>query len=48
MKSPKRFALLPDIRRMMQFVEMFPEEEIVATLSRQLSWSRFRKLPPNE
>ncbi len=26
--------------RMIQFAETFPEEEIVATLWRQLSWSR--------
>lgn len=48
MKSPKKFALLPDIRRMIQFAEVFPEEEIVATMSRQLSWSHFRKLIPYE
>ena len=32
--------------RMIQFAEAFPEEEIVATLWRQLSWSRFRELLP--
>jgi hypothetical protein len=30
-----------DLRRMVQFAELFPEQEIVATLSRQLSWSHF-------
>lgn len=29
------------LRRMVQFAEMFPDEEIVATLSQQLSWSHF-------
>jgi predicted nuclease of restriction endonuclease-like (RecB) superfamily len=32
--------------RMVQFAEAFPEAEIVATLSRQLSWSHFRELLP--
>ena len=32
--------------RMVQFGEAFPEEEIVATLWRQLSWSHFRELLP--
>jgi predicted nuclease of restriction endonuclease-like (RecB) superfamily len=31
---------------MMQFAEAFPEEAIVATLWRQLSWSHFRELLP--
>jgi predicted nuclease of restriction endonuclease-like (RecB) superfamily len=31
---------------MVQFAESFPEEEIVATLSRQLSWSHFSALLP--
>ena len=30
-----------NIRRMMQFATYFPEFQIVATLSRQLSWSHF-------
>jgi hypothetical protein len=30
-----------NLRRMMQFAERFPNPEIVATLSRQLSWSHF-------
>ena len=34
------------LRRMMQFSEAFPQPEIVATLSRQLSWSHFTKLIP--
>ena len=29
---------------MIQFAEAFPEEEIVAALWRQLSWSHFREL----
>ena len=32
--------------RMVQFAEAFPEQEIVATLWRQLSWSHFRELLP--
>ncbi len=35
-----------NLRRMVQFAEMFPEQEIVATLSRQLSWSHFSALLP--
>lgn len=34
------------IRRMMQFAESFADGEIVATLSRQLSWSHFIELLP--
>ena len=30
-----------NLRRMVQFAEAFPDAEIVATLSRQLSWSQF-------
>ena len=33
-----------NLRRMVQFAELFPEQEIVATLSRQLSWSH-RRIP---
>jgi hypothetical protein len=33
---------------MMKFAEAFPDEEIVATLSQQLSWSHFRELLPRE
>ena len=35
-----------NLRRMMQFAEVFPENEIVVTLSRQLSWSHFIVLIP--
>src|ERR1700692_1765 len=35
-----------NLTRMMKFVEAFPDEEIVATLSQQLSWSHFRELLP--
>jgi predicted nuclease of restriction endonuclease-like (RecB) superfamily len=35
-----------NLRRMMQFAEVFPEIEIVVTLSRQLSWSHFIVLIP--
>jgi predicted nuclease of restriction endonuclease-like (RecB) superfamily len=35
-----------NLTRMMKFAEVFPEFEIVATLSRQLSWSHFRELIP--
>jgi hypothetical protein len=31
---------------MIQFAEAFPQQEMVATLSRQLSWSHFRALLP--
>ncbi len=34
------------LRRMVQFAAVFPEESIVATLSRQLSWSHFVLLLP--
>ena len=37
-----------NLRRMMQFADVFPDEQIVATLSRQLSWSHFRELLPLE
>jgi predicted nuclease of restriction endonuclease-like (RecB) superfamily len=37
-----------NLRRMIQFAETFPDEEIVATLWRQLSWSHFRELLPLE
>ncbi|WP_437767959.1 PDDEXK nuclease domain-containing protein [Sorangium sp. So ce281] len=36
------------LRRMVQFAEAFPEESIVATLSRQLTWSHFVLLLPLE
>ena len=35
-----------NLRRMMQFAESFPDEQIVVTLSRQLSWSHFTTLIP--
>jgi predicted nuclease of restriction endonuclease-like (RecB) superfamily len=35
-----------NLRRMMQFAQAFPNERIVATLSRQLSWSHFTLLLP--
>ena len=35
-----------NLRRMLQFAEQFPDEEIVVTLSRQLSWSHFLALIP--
>ena len=37
---------LGNLRRMMQFAEQFADLSIVATLSRQLSWSHFRELIP--
>jgi len=37
-----------NLTRMMKFAESFPEQEIVATLSQQLSWSHFRELLPLE
>jgi DUF1016 N-terminal domain len=37
---------LGNLRRMLQFAEQFPDLSIVATLSRQLSWSHFRELIP--
>ena len=35
-----------NLRRMLQFAEIFPEGPIVATLSRQLGWSHFKELIP--
>lgn len=35
-----------NLRRMVQFAEAFPDQAIVATLWRQLSWSHFRLLLP--
>lgn len=35
-----------NLRRMVQFAEVFPHPEIVATLQRQLSWSHFKLLIP--
>jgi predicted nuclease of restriction endonuclease-like (RecB) superfamily len=35
-----------NLHRMVQFVEVFPDEEIVAALRRQLSWTHFKHLIP--
>src|SRR5512135_198059 len=35
-----------NLRRMLQFAEAFPEEQIVVTLSRQLGWSHFVAIIP--
>lgn len=35
-----------NIRRMMQFAEVFPDEQIVASAMRQLSWTHFTLLIP--
>ena len=35
-----------NLRRMVQFAEVFPEAKIVVTLSRQLGWSHFVALIP--
>jgi predicted nuclease of restriction endonuclease-like (RecB) superfamily len=37
---------LRNLRRMVQFATAFPDENIVATLSRQLGWSHFREIIP--
>lgn len=37
-----------NIHRMVQFAEVFPEEQIVAALRRQLGWTHFRMLIPME
>jgi predicted nuclease of restriction endonuclease-like (RecB) superfamily len=37
---------LSKLRRMLQFAEVFANPEIVATLSRQLSWSHFKEILP--
>jgi len=34
------------LARMVQFAEVFPDSEIIATLSRQLGWSHFKELLP--
>ena len=34
----------PNLFRMLKFAEQFPDEEIVSTLSRQLSWSHFLEI----
>ena len=35
-----------NLRRMVQFAETFPDEQIVVTLSRQLGWSHFVAIIP--
>ena len=35
-----------NLRRMIQFAEVFPDKEIVVSLSRQLSWSHFVAILP--
>lgn len=35
-----------NLRRMMQFAEVYPNEDIVVSLMRQLSWTHFRALIP--
>jgi predicted nuclease of restriction endonuclease-like (RecB) superfamily len=35
-----------NLRRMVQFAEVFPDDQIVVTLSRQLSWSHFLAILP--
>ena len=37
-----------NLRRMVQFVETFPDEQIVATLRRQLGWSHFKEIIPQQ
>ena len=37
-----------NLRRMVQFAEAFPHERIVATLRRQLGWSHFKEIIPQE
>ena len=37
---------LKSLQRMVQFTQVFPENEIVATLSRQLGWSHFKEIIP--
>ena len=37
-----------NVRRMVQFAEMFPDERIVATLRRQLGWSHFKEIVPQQ
>lgn len=35
-----------NLRRMLQFAELFPDRQIVATLWRQLGWSHFKEIIP--
>lgn len=37
---------LSSLSRMLKFAELFPDEQIVATLSQQLSWSHFVEILP--
>ena len=37
-----------NLRRMVQFAEAFPDERIVATLRRQLGWSHFKEIVPQQ
>lgn len=37
-----------NLRRMVQFAEIFPDEQIVAALRRQLGWTHFKSLIPIE
>ncbi len=37
-----------NLRRMVQFAEAFPDERIVATLRRQLGWSHFKEIIPQQ
>ena len=37
---------ITNLRRMMQFAEIFPDEQIVVSLTRQLSWTHFVSLIP--
>jgi predicted nuclease of restriction endonuclease-like (RecB) superfamily len=39
---------LPNLSRMMRLAEVFPKEEIVSTLSKQLGWSHFVEIIPLE
>ena len=36
----------PSLWRMMRFAEVFPDQQIVAALSKQLSWSHFVEIIP--
>jgi hypothetical protein len=36
----------PNLFRMVRFAEVFPEQQIVSTLSRQLGWSHFVEVIP--
>lgn len=45
LKHGKKFEE-KNLRRMLQFADQFSDEEIVVTLSRQLSWSHFLAIIP--